>query len=333
MPDQSVDFPIDFVVTWVDDSDSNWQNEKRRYEREELDDKSISRFRDTGLFKYWFRSIEKYTPWVNHVFLVTNGQIPNFLDINNPKITIINHRDLMPQSSLPTFNSNAIEVNIDKIPNLSEHFVIFNDDMFVNKPLKESDFFSKNGLPKDTAGLNQIMPHENFDHIIANNITIINNEFNKKEVLRKQWRLFFNIKNGPVNIYTILLYFFPRFSRLYDLHVAYSFKKSLFIEFMEKNSKQRIETTHNRFRSIKDISIWGIRYYQIVTGNVSARWFNFGKFYTFEQHELIVKDILKGKHHIIDINDTNVENYPEVLKNITNAFEKKLTKKSSFEVD
>ncbi|MBZ5963225.1 Stealth CR1 domain-containing protein [Leuconostoc gasicomitatum] len=331
MLNKEPEFPIDFVVTWVNDADKEWQAEKNIYENEEDDDKSTSRFRDTGLFKYWFRSVELYTPWVNHIYLVTNGQVPEFLDLNNKKITVVNHREIMASDALPTFNSNAIEVNIDKILNLSENFVVFNDDMFINKPLYPSDFFNCAGLPKDTAGLNQIMPHENFDHIIANNISLINNEFNKKEVLRKHWQLFFNFKNGPVNIYTSLLYFFPRFSRLYDLHVAYSFKKSLFSDFMKKNNKQFLETTYNKFRSTNDISIWGVRYYQIVTGNISPRRYNFGKFYTFENSQQIIQDILKQKHHIIDINDTEISNYSEILNEITKVFDKKLSKKSLFE--
>lgn len=333
MLSKDFNFPIDFVVSWVNDAHKEWQDEKKRYAKEERDDKSSSRFRETGLFKYWFRSVELYAPWVNHIYLITNGQLPEFLNVNNKKITVVNHQEIIDNNALPTFNSNAIEVNIDKITSLSENFVVFNDDMFINKPLNPSDFFSYDGLPKDTAGLNQIMPHENFDHIIANNISLINNEFSKKKVLRDQWHLFFNVKNGPVNIYTILLYFFPRFSRLYDLHVAYSFKKSLFSKFMQNNSKEYLVTTYNRFRSINDISIWGVRYYQIVTGNISPRKYNFGKFYTFEDHNKIIQDILKKRHHIIDINDTNIENYSEVLDDIKKAFDKSLPNKSSFEID
>ncbi|MFT8427922.1 stealth family protein [Leuconostoc mesenteroides] len=324
-------FPIDFVVLWVDDTDEKWQQEKQQYRELENDDKSISRFRDTGLFKYWFRSVEKYAPWVHHIFLVTNGQVPDFLNTEHEKITLVNHKTIMPVDALPTFNSSAIELTINNIPNLSEHFVEFNDDMFLNRPVKPTDFFNVNGVPKDTAGLNQIMPVENFDHVTANNISIINQTFNKSEVLKKEWRLFFNIRNGPLNIYTALLYFFPRFSRFYDLHVAYSFKKSLFNEFVTKNENKVFQTIHTKFRATTDISVWGVRYYQIATGNISPRKYNFGKFYTFADYQKIVKDILEQRHHIIDINDTIVNNYSEILNDITKAFNSKLSKKSSYE--
>lgn len=332
MSNKSVDFPIDFVVTWVDDTDVEWQKQRQLYSQEEQDDKPETRFRDTGLFKYWFRTVEKYTPWVNHIYLVTNGQFPEFLDLSNPKISLITHKEIMPSTALPTFNSNAIEFSINNIPGLSEHFVVFNDDVFINRKLQPTDFFSSAGLPKDTAGLNQIMPVENFDHIIANNISIINQQFNKAEVMKKHWSLFFNIKNGPLNIYTALLYFFPRFSRIYDLHIAYSFNKKTFNSFIERNNVAVNNTVHTKFRSITDISLWGIRYYQIVSGNISPRKYNFGKFYTLENKEKIISDLRTEKHGIIDINDSSVENYDKILDHINIVFQEKLPEKSSYEL-
>lgn len=332
MSNKSINFPIDFVVTWVDDTDLEWKKQRQAFSQEEQDDKSETRFRDTGLFKYWFRAVEKYTPWVNHIYLVTNGQIPKFLNLSNKKITLINHKDIMPDTALPTFNSNAIEFSLNNIQGLNEHFVVFNDDMFINRNLQPIDFFSSDGLPKDTAGLNQIMPVENFDHITANNITIINQQFNKAEVMKKHWSLFFNIKNGPLNIYTALLCFFPRFSRIYDLHIAYSFNKSLFNSFTENNKIAVKKTIHTKFRAITDISLWGARYYQIVTGNISPRKYNFGKFYTFENEEKIIYDLKTEKHGIIDINDTVVEDYERIVDHINIAFQDKLPQKSSYEL-
>lgn len=326
-----VDFPIDFVVMWVDGSDVAWNEQKAKFSGQEKDDRKETRFRDAGHFLYWFRAVEKFAPWVHKIYLVTNGQVPSFLDLNAEKVILINHEEIMPTDSLPTFNSSAIELNVANIPGLVEHFVLFNDDMFLNRNVFPEDFFSPNGLPKDTAGLNQIMPIENFDHIIANNIAIINNTFNKSKVLRKHWKLFFNLKNGPLNIYTALLYFFPRFSRLYDLHIPYSIKKSEMQKFIKQNSNQVNTTIYNRFRSITDITIWGVRYYQIVSGHISPRKYNFGKFYTNGQADKIIRDLIRGKHHVIDINDSNIENYTETMDLIGKAFEQKLPEKSQFE--
>lgn len=42
-----VDFPIDFVVTWVDDGDPAWRKGKNEYQSLDHDDKTETRFRDT----------------------------------------------------------------------------------------------------------------------------------------------------------------------------------------------------------------------------------------------------------------------------------------------
>lgn len=61
---------------------------------------------------------------------MTNGQVPEFLNHNNPKITLIKHSDYMPEKYLPTFNSNVIELNYHRITELSDNFVLFNDDCY-----------------------------------------------------------------------------------------------------------------------------------------------------------------------------------------------------------
>ena len=51
---------IDFVITWVDGEDPNWQKEKNKYDpkaNKKDTSNSIQRFRDYGILKYWFRSV------------------------------------------------------------------------------------------------------------------------------------------------------------------------------------------------------------------------------------------------------------------------------------
>ena len=125
---------IDFVVTWVDGNDVAWQAEKIRYSPKKTDSgNEENRFRDWGLMKYWFRGIEKFAPWVNHVYFITWGHVPEWLNLEHEKLSIIKHSDYIPDEYLPTFNSNVIELNLHRIPQLSEHFVLFNDDMIFFK--------------------------------------------------------------------------------------------------------------------------------------------------------------------------------------------------------
>lgn len=331
---RKIDFPVDFVVTWVDGSDKRWLSKRQEYEKINLDDQAEARFRDYNLFHFWFRAVEKYAPWVNKIYLVTDNQIPVWLNTSHPKLVIVDHSDIIDEKYLPTFNSSAIELNLKNIKMLSEHFVLFNDDMFLNAPVKPTDFFWYDGMPRDTAGFNTIMPVENFDHVVANNMIIINKKFNKFSVICKQFTKFFNIKNGPLNIYTSLLLFFPRFTRFYDLHLPYSIIKSEFEKVMDENIVIYEETSSNRFRSTTDITIWSVRYTQLAEGLFKPRRYNFGKFYTLKKVDKIVRDIKYGYHKVIDINDSDDVSSAEfvnTVRKLSEAFRNKLSKKSKFE--
>ncbi|NXW04145.1 GNPTA phosphotransferase, partial [Fregetta grallaria] len=56
------------------------------------EDISASRFEDNEELRYSLRSIERHAPWVRHIFIVTNGQIPSWLNLDNPRITIVTHQ-------------------------------------------------------------------------------------------------------------------------------------------------------------------------------------------------------------------------------------------------
>ena len=81
---------IDFVVTWVDFNDPLWRKMYTDFTGKEIV-ADANRYRDWGLFKYWFRAVEKYAPWVNNVFLITCGQKPDFLNLDHPKLKFISH--------------------------------------------------------------------------------------------------------------------------------------------------------------------------------------------------------------------------------------------------
>lgn len=150
------DFPIDLVYTWVDDKDPAWRAVKDSYSpvvikaiehegRGHLDE----RFRNRDELKYSLRSIEMFAPFVRKIFLVTMDQVPDWLDTSNPKIEVISHRDIYSDpSALPTFNSSSIETQLHHIEGLAEHFIYFNDDVFLGRPCNWDDFFLANGSPK-----------------------------------------------------------------------------------------------------------------------------------------------------------------------------------------
>ncbi|KAL3977220.1 solute carrier family 7 (L-type amino acid transporter), member 9/15 [Sarotherodon galilaeus] len=107
------------------------------------EDVSASRFEDNEELRYSLRSIERHAPWVRHIFIVTNGQIPSWLNLDNPRVSVITHQDIfLNNSHLPTFSSPAIETHIHRIPGLSQKFIYLNDDVMFGKDVWPDDFYS-----------------------------------------------------------------------------------------------------------------------------------------------------------------------------------------------
>ena len=134
---------MDVVITYVDSSDKYWQQDFKTYCKNDVNELAIdpTRFDTRNNLKYCLRSIAKNMPFVNKVFLVVSrpSQVPNW--INTEEVNVIYHKDILPETCLPTFNSRTIEMCLHKIPGLSEEFVYFNDDMFVLNACTPTDLF------------------------------------------------------------------------------------------------------------------------------------------------------------------------------------------------
>ncbi|WP_229071659.1 stealth conserved region 3 domain-containing protein [Actinoplanes sp. DH11] len=146
-----VDFPIDVVYTWVDGDDPAWMARKSAvlerlgYPPVEAA-ASDARFRSRDELRFSMRSLALFAPWVRNIYLVTDDQTPAWLDVNHPRIKVVSHKEVFgDRGQLPTFNSHAIESQLHRIEGLSEHFLYFNDDVFLGRPLQPQSFFSANG--------------------------------------------------------------------------------------------------------------------------------------------------------------------------------------------
>ncbi|XP_004520693.1 N-acetylglucosamine-1-phosphotransferase subunits alpha/beta [Ceratitis capitata] len=132
--------PIDVVYTWVNGSDAAFIESIRRYNPSY----DPARFDDKNELRYSLRSLEKYAPWIHHVYIITNGQIPHWLDLSFEKVTVVPHEVLVPKPELlPTFSSSSIETFIHRIPHLSQRFLYLNDDIFLGAPLYPEDLYTK----------------------------------------------------------------------------------------------------------------------------------------------------------------------------------------------
>lgn len=149
-----VDFPVDAVYTWVDDSDPEWRARRDAalggHDDGSSPDHGAVRFRNRDELRYSMRSLAMYAPWIRHIYLVTAGQTPTWLNKDHPDVTVIDHRDLFadPDAALPTFNSHAIESQLHRIEGLSEHFLYFNDDVFLGRPTTPDTFFLSSGAAR-----------------------------------------------------------------------------------------------------------------------------------------------------------------------------------------
>lgn len=143
---------VDLIYTWVDGNDAEWQKSKQEWQVRcggELNVQAIAkgRFVDNEELRYSLRSVEKNMEWINRIHIVTADQTPAWLNTDHPKINLVSHRDILPEESLPTFNSTAIEMGLPHIDGLAERFIVANDDMFVLRPITPEFFYNAAGLP------------------------------------------------------------------------------------------------------------------------------------------------------------------------------------------
>ncbi len=272
--------PIDIVVLWVNGDDPEWIRLRNQYLTDiELREYATGncRFRDWGTLRYWFRGIERFAPWARSVYFVTWGHIPTWLNLKHPKLRVVRHEEFMPAEYLPTFNSNAIELNLHRIEGLSETFVLFNDDTFLIRETHPEDFFM-NGLPRDEMVEMRIIPTGKriIDYTVFNNISIINRHFDKRKVVLRKPTNMFNAVYGKHLVRTLSCMLSPVFLGFRNDHLPASHLKSVFRRVWESESAVLDRTSRNRFRTTSDINHWLMRYWNTCESSFIPRSPHFG---------------------------------------------------------
>lgn len=329
---------IDIVIPWVDDNDPVWRASKKEYSNQaSYGGDIVERFREWGLLKYWFRGVEKYAPWVNRIHFITCGHLPAWLNINHPKLHIVNHSDYIPAEYLPTFSANPIELNMHRIEGLSEKFIYFNDDSYIINSISPDDYFSGD-VPKSTAGLSipgQIRPE--FGSILLKDYDVINKNFSSREIIRRYFTRFVNPRYGfKRNLQTLLLLpyctqFFPGF---YNAHGPNAFLKSTLFEVWEKEDEELRKTCANRFRSPCDLNQYVFLWWQWCKGLVSPQ--DIRRMLTYltvlSPDDQILHTIKNQATPIVVVNDTWCEDFDKKKAVLHEAFATILADKSAFEL-
>ncbi|MFE1272343.1 stealth conserved region 3 domain-containing protein [Streptomyces sp. NPDC058758] len=259
-----VPFPVDAVYTWVDGSDVNWLERKNAVLASlgivtEDAATSAARFRNRDELRYSLRSLDMYAPWIRNIYLVTDRQVPPWLDTSHPRVRVVDHTEIFAgQGALPTYNSHAIESRLHHIEGLAEHFLYFNDDVFAARPLQPSLFFLGNGASKHFMSSNAIpmgpaMEGDEFSRIAAkNNRELIEGMFGQ----------------------TLVNSF---------IHAPHPLRRSVMADLETHFPEALTRTAHNQLRSPTDVSVasslhhyFGYHTGRSVPGRISSGFVNVG---------------------------------------------------------
>lgn len=225
--------PIDVVYTWVDGDDPVWREQRDRWAGAESargasDAVLESRFRSRDELLYSLRSLHRYAGWVRRIFVVTADQRPEWL-VEDERLRVVSHRDIFPAEWLPTFNSHAIESRLHHIDGLSEHFVYFNDDVFLGRPVAPSLFFSPTGASLVFEGDAKV-PSVDDPSALGVDAAAVNGQ----RLIREM------------------------FGRTVDrklLHTPHALRRSVLVDAEERCAETFAVTGASRFRSVTDVSI------------------------------------------------------------------------------
>lgn len=305
-----MEFEIDFVLPWVNGNNANWQrNFKRVHDQSRVDEElnGVERYRTSeNSLEIWLKGILKYANWVRYIFIVVDElNIPDVPINLSSKIKIIPHSSIMPRNTLPVFNSNTIELNIDNIADLAEHFVLFNDDCFVIDYVQPDDFFSGFGIPVDASRVIRATGNTKYEKVLMNDMSIIfsfysmNSRLNR---LRMLGRIRFFSHDFWQSLVTVLLY---KRVRWYDEHLPVSYVKSEISNFYENYPEVRNNQNSKKFRSVNDISHRVFRFWRLASKEYKRREIGTLGIYcelNAEIHEVIQGSRKKG-YKIICVND------------------------------
>ncbi len=328
---------IDIVIPWVDGSDPEWQKEYKKYAALEMgrDNNTEIRYRDWDNMQYLFRGIEKFAPWVRKVHLITTGQKPKWLNLNAPKLNFVRHEDFIPKEFLPTFSVRPIELNLHRIEGLAEHFVYFNDDYFLLRPVQPERFF-RNGLPCDMAVLDTLPMGGPRGHMLMNDVNVVNSHFKKNAVLKANPMKWLNPIYGSQLLRTVALLPFSAFPGFRNHHMPQAFLKSTIREVWDVEEPLLREVSSHRFRDITDVNQYMFRFWQLMSGKFHPA--NIAKGtcrYTISDDsvEKLSAAIKSQKCDILVTADSdNVSDFKALAARINAAFDVILPEKSSFEI-
>lgn len=314
---------IDVVYLWVNSNDKKWQNKRRNsfdiFLKNDKDNIALyantdGRFRDNGELIFNLRCLENFFPKHGHVYIVTDEQRPAWLS-QNKNVTIIDHKDIIPNKVNSIFASANIESYIHHIPNLSENFFYLNDDIFFGMPVDKQWWFDK-----ELKYFYDNEPHDEYSELQSMLLSPINASIQSKLWLKEKYK---NYKHQNIAL----------------AHAPRPYKKSLLFKIEREAIDLFNKVRSTNFRSWKTPA---------VLVDFVPRWLEHRGYAKIKQmHTLYIEsgsndietklDQLTqefGKIPFFCINDTcdNAEASDKRLLLVKEKLQKILPKKSSFEI-
>jgi glycosyltransferase involved in cell wall biosynthesis len=291
-----IDFPVDAVYTWVNGADVAWLERKNSVLAGlgmDTQDAATSaaRFRDRDELRYSLRSIDMYAPWIRNIYIVTDKQDPKWLDLSHPRVRVVDHTEIFgDRGALPTYNSHAIESQLHHIEGLAEHFLYFNDDVFLGRTVQPGMFFLGNGQAR---------------HFMSPTAVPISPSSNEDE---------FNIGAAKNNRALIERSFGQTLVHSF-LHAPHPLRRSVLAD-IERDFEQEIAVAaSNQLRDHSDVSVasslhhyYGFHTLRSVPGSISCGFVNVG----LSEHGPRLQRILAARpHDVFCLNDFHDGDVPE----------------------
>lgn len=236
-PAEYPDFEIDWVFSWVNGDDPDWQKLFSEWKPGvQSDATDRSRFATRDDLRFALRSLDQFAPWIRKIFVFTNCKPPAWLDEASERIVWVDHSEVIDAEYLPTFSSHAIETWIHRIEGLSEHFVYSNDDFFLTRMTTKSDFFYANGIARLRLEKHGMVNGP----VTEGDPDYLNGARNAAELLRAEFGKY------PVRLHT---------------HSPQSMNRAVLREMEERFLAEFQRTRANRFRHYSDVAVTGFLYH------------------------------------------------------------------------
>jgi len=134
---------VSLVTSWVNVTDPDWQ--KMAIDTGCNIDYLLGGRGDADAFealRYNLRAVHKNLDFVDHIYIITTGQYPSWLDRNQKFVTVVPHKDFTsPSRTLFNGRTVAASWGIMGSQFAGECFIHNDDDFIINRPMTIDRFF------------------------------------------------------------------------------------------------------------------------------------------------------------------------------------------------